>query len=67
MGCENDYAKNKKKRHGLRGTDLKESMSRTFGALGIFMYKEFVKKVMRRRASIFIGTLMADSLTVRSK
>lgn len=31
------------------------------------MYKEFAKKVMRRRASKFIGTFIADSLTVRSK
>lgn len=34
-------------------TDLKESMSRIVGALGIVMNKEFAKKVMRRRASKF--------------
>ena len=48
-------------------TDLNEIMSRTFGALGIFINKEFAKKVIRRRASKFVGTFMADSLTVNSK
>lgn len=48
-------------------TNLKESILRTFGADGMVMNKEFVKKVIRRRASKFIGTFMADSLTVRSK
>lgn len=42
-------------------------MSRTFGAFGMFMNKEFAKKVIRRRASKFQGTFMADSLVVKSK
>ena len=48
-------------------TDLKEIMSRTFGALGIFINKEFAKKVIRRHASKFFGTFTADSLTVKRK
>ncbi|PIA41498.1 hypothetical protein AQUCO_02200133v1 [Aquilegia coerulea] len=48
-------------------SNLKESMLRTFGALGIFINKELVKKVIRRRASRFIGTFIADSFTVKSK
>lgn len=48
-------------------TDLKENILRTFGAGGIIINKEFVKKVIRRRASKFIGTFIADSLTVKSK
>ena len=48
-------------------TDLKESILRTFGAGGIIINKEFVKNVIRRRASKFVGTFMADSLTVKSK
>lgn len=46
---------------------LKDSMLRTLGAGGIFINKELAKKVMRRRASKFIGTLIADSFTVKSK
>lgn len=53
--------------YDLKWTNLKESIARTVGAFGIFMYKEFAKNVMRRRASKFIGTFIADSLTVRSK
>jgi hypothetical protein len=34
-------------------TNLNDSMSRTLGALGIFINKEFAKKVIRRRASKF--------------
>ena len=48
-------------------TNLKDNMSRTLGAFGIFINKEFAKNVIRRRASIFWGTFMADSLTVKSK
>lgn len=48
-------------------TYLKDSMLRTLGALGIVINKELAKKVMRRRASKFIGTLIADSFTVKSK
>lgn len=48
-------------------TDLKESMLRTFGALGMSINNEFAKKVILRRASKFIGTLIADSFTVKSK
>lgn len=55
-----------RKGFSLKGTDLNESMSRTFGAFGIFINKEFVKKVIRRRASRFIGTFMADSFSVKS-
>lgn len=51
----------------MMGTDLKDSMLRTFGALGMIINKELAKKVMRRRASKFIGTLIADSFTVKSK
>lgn len=42
-------------------------MSRTMGAFGMFINKEFAKNVTRRRASIFCGIFMADSLTVKSK
>jgi predicted acyltransferase len=42
-------------------------MSRTFGAFGMFINKEFAKKVIRRRASKFDGTFMADSFVVKSK
>lgn len=42
-------------------------MLRTFGALGMFIKREFAKKVIRRRASKFVGTFIADSFTVRSK
>lgn len=45
---------------------LNDSMSRTRGASGIFMNKEFAKNVIRRRASILWGILIADSLTVTS-
>lgn len=48
-------------------TNLKDNISRTLGALGIFINKEFAKNVIRRRASIFWGTFIADSLTVKSK
>lgn len=48
-------------------TNLKDIMSRTLGAFGIFINKEFAKNVIRRRASKFWGTFMADSLTVKSK
>lgn len=48
-------------------TNLKGIILRTFGALGMVINKEFAKKVMRRRASKFWGTFMADSLTVNSK
>lgn len=47
--------------------DLKDIILRTFGADGIFINKEFAKKVILRRASKFIGTFIADSLTVNSK
>jgi len=46
---------------------LNESILRTLGALGISINKEFVKNAMRRRASKFTGTSIADSLTVSSK
>lgn len=48
-------------------TDLNESMLRTLGALGMIINNEFAKKVIRRRASKFMGTLIADSFTVKSK
>jgi len=48
-------------------TNLKDNISRTLGAFGIFINKEFAKNVIRRRASIFCGTFIADSLTVKSK
>lgn len=48
-------------------TNLKENILRTCGARGNFMNKEFAKKVILRRASKFIGTFIADSLTVKSK
>lgn len=48
-------------------TNLKDNMSRTLGASGIFINNEFAKNVIRRRASRFWGTFMADSLTVKSK
>uniref|UniRef100_A0A2P2P9B8 Uncharacterized protein n=1 Tax=Rhizophora mucronata TaxID=61149 RepID=A0A2P2P9B8_RHIMU len=41
-------------------------MSRTLGAGGIFINKEFAKKVIRRRASRLEGTFIADSLVVKS-
>jgi len=53
--------------YSITMTDLKDNMSRTLGAFGIFINKEFAKNVIRRRASIFWGTFMADSLTVKSK
>lgn len=45
--------------------NLNENMLRTVGAEGILMQSESAKKVIRRRASMFIGTDFADSLTVR--
>lgn len=47
--------------------NLKESMLRTSGARGMFINNEFAKNVMRRRASKFIGTSIADSLIVINK
>lgn len=48
-------------------THEKESMFRTFGASGIFIKSELLKKEMRLLASRLVGTSIADSLTVRSK
>ncbi len=46
---------------------LKESMFRTRGARGMSMNNEFVKKAIRRRASRFSGTSMADSRSVNKR
>lgn len=46
---------------------LKESIFLTRGARGISMNNEFVKNVILRRASRFVGTSTADSFTVRSR
>jgi len=43
---------------------LKDSISRTGFALGIFIKSEFVKNCRRRLASRFLGMLDADSLIV---
>lgn len=48
-------------------TDLKERISLTLGAVGIFINNELAKNVIRRRASEFRGTSAADSLKVRRK
>jgi hypothetical protein len=46
---------------------LKETMFLTWGALGMFMKSELVKKEIRRLASRFAGTSWAASLIVRSR
>lgn len=46
---------------------LNESILRTRGARGISMNSEFVKNVILRRASRFVGTSIADSFTVRRR
>lgn len=47
--------------------NLNESILRTRGARGISMNNEFVKNAILLRTSLFVGTSMADSLTVRSR
>jgi len=48
-------------------THLKEIISCTRGALGIFIKSEFAKKVILRRASKFVGTSIAESFIVNNK
>jgi len=45
----------------------KESIFRTFGAVGMSINNEFEKKEMRLLASKLDGTSMADSFTVSNR
>jgi hypothetical protein len=47
--------------------NLNESILRTRGARGISMNNEFVKNAILLRTSLFVGTSIADSFTVKSK
>lgn len=47
--------------------DLKASILRTRGARGISMNNELAKNATRLLASRFVGTSLADSLTVRRR
>lgn len=47
--------------------NLNESILRTRGARGISMNNEFEKNAILLRTSLFVGTSMADSFTVRSR
>lgn len=46
---------------------LNDSILRTRGARGIFMKSELEKNAILRRASRFVGTSVADSLTVKRR
>jgi hypothetical protein len=47
--------------------NLNESILRTRGARGISMNNEFVKNAILLRTSLFVGTSIADSFTVKSR